>query len=390
MNQEQIILNNSIQLRKELKVNSYDSITLFGQIESIEVKHFDYLINLERENLIELYINKSKIYADTLNNYLEQTLDIELKIGDINNYFETIDDFINSNKFECTLSDYYIANIDYLNSHSSSEIITNYNETIKLISLLKQLKDSEILFGNNLELFFFKGNRGVKLLIDYNEESLRQLNIPDNFIESLSELGRSDKKDLFISELLNFLEKNGNSFNHLIEGWNILIDNYTKSYSLFLSGFSFEKIKTSSNEHFQKLLDKIYETIGKASNYIFGVPIGYILIINNFDFSGILIEKNFILLILSIIFLIMIWNVLFKNISESINAILVDISDFQKKIKNNPELNEVTEKLKNLQELEIPKQFRKLNIVKGLTFLIFGIIIIIYIYIFIDKSVFLA
>lgn len=192
-----------------------------------------------------------------------------------------------------------------------------------------------------------------------------------------------------MNELINFLEKNNKSYEKLIQGWDNLISNYNKSYSLFLSGFSFEKIKTSSTEHFQKLVDKIYESIGKAANYIFGIPIGYILILNNFDFSGLSILKNFILLLLGLIFLLLIWFILFKNIDESIEAIKFEIIDFIEKIETVSELDSIKNKLENLKEVEIKKQYNKLKIVKTLTIVIYSIIVIIFCWVFIDKSIFM-
>ena len=110
-----------------------------------------------------------------------------------------------------------------------------------------------------------------------------------------------------------------------------------------------------SNEHFQKLVDRIYESIGKVSSYIFGIPIGYILLINNFDFSGEQCFKNTSLLFLGIIFLILIWFVLFKNIDESIKSIEKDIDDFLGKIKNIKELEDIHQKLETLKSSELKK-----------------------------------
>jgi len=157
---------------------------------------------------------------------------------------------------------------------------------------------------------------------------------------------------------------------------------------LFIAGFSFEKIKTSSNDHFQKLVDKISESIGKAATYIFGVPVGYILLLNGMDYSGLEIGKNFILLLLGLIFFILIWNVLFKNIGESIQNIQSEIDDFLDKINNVPALDEIKNKLHSLKSVDLKKQRKKLFLVQVLSTVILSILIAVYLFIFFDVSIF--
>ena len=198
-------------------------------------------------------------------------------------------------EFECKLVDFYIDDIDYREVKTDNNCIILYKNNLKIIDFLKEIANNIKKSGNNLELFFYRTGVGVDLKIDYDIESLKKIDfvIPDDFkTQILDSFNGKDKKELFINELINFIESNNCSYVNLIENWNTLLSNYTKSYSLFIAGFSFEKIKTSSNEHFQKLVDRIYESIGKVSSYIFGIPIGYILLINNFDFSGEQCFKN--------------------------------------------------------------------------------------------------
>ena len=244
---------------------------------------------------------------------------------------------VNYSNITTSLCDFYIDDIDYREVKTDNNCIILYKNNLKIIDFLKEIANNIKKSGNNLELFFYRTGVGVDLKIDYDIESLKKIDfvIPDDFkTQILDSFNGKDKKELFINELINFIESNNCSYVNLIENWNTLLSNYTKSYSLFIAGFSFEKIKTSSNEHFQKLVDRIYESIGKVSSYIFGIPIGYILLINNFDFSGEQCFKNTSLLFLGIIFLILIWFVLFKNIDESIKSIEIDIDDFLGKIIN--------------------------------------------------------
>jgi hypothetical protein len=385
-------LDSVVLITKKLQNKVVDSGYNKGIINNLSQEDINAILSLEEKQLIEIFINNSSsIEIDQLTNYIGQKVTLEIKTGNIYNYFETLEDFVNGNKFECKLQDFFIADIDYRENISKNKLILNYKSNLELINFLKEIADNKKVSSNEILLFFYKSGKGIDLKINYEFKQLNEFNasIATVFKKQLLEsFNAEDKKQLFINELINFLEKNGKSYEKLTQGWDNLISNYNKSYSLFLSGFSFEKIKTSSTEHFQKLVDRIYESIGKVANYIFGIPIGYILLLNNFDFTGTLLIKNFVLLILGLLFLILIWFVLFKNIDESIEVIENDISDFIEKIENVPELESIKSKLKKLKDVEIKKQLRKLILVKVLTVAIYSIILFVFSWVFIDKSIF--
>ena len=337
------ILDNVVFLVKSIKKRKVESGYTYGEI-ILSDSLIEKITDLNDNNLIDVSISNKTINIEELNSNINLLASIKIKTGDLNNYFDTIEDFVSGNKFECKLVDFYIDDIDYREVKTDNNCIILYKNNLKIIDFLKEIANNIKKSGNNLELFFYRTGVGVDLKIDYDIESLKKIDfvIPDDFkTQILDSFNGKDKKELFINELINFIESNNCSYVNLIENWNTLLSNYTKSYSLFIAGFSFEKIKTSSNEHFQKLVDRIYESIGKVSSYIFGIPIGYILLINNFDFSGEQCFKNTSLLFLGIIFLILIWFVLFKNIDESIKSIEKDIDDFLGKIKNIKELEDI-------------------------------------------------
>ncbi|MFL9838787.1 hypothetical protein ABS768_14855 [Flavobacterium sp. ST-75] len=386
------ILDNIVYIERRLINKSSKSFILNGELARLKKNDLKKVESLAKEDL-DLIIQNNKediIEIEDISSHLNRKIKLSVRTGNIQNYYEKLETFIEGNKIKFKNNDFYISDIDYRESEEKFNMqIQDYKSNILLISFLRKIADNEKPSGNRLNLFFYKTNVGIDLNIEYSLSNLHLVNIHENFIKSIQESDTDEKKQLFVNELINFLEKNGKSYIKLVEGWNYLIDSYNKSYSLFLSGFSFEKIKTSSNEYFQKLTDRIYESISKASNYIFGIPIGYILLINNLDFTGELIFKNFSILILGIIFFILIAQILFKNIKESILAIERDIDDFKLKIENYTELDDIKKKLDRLKNQDIVKQKRKIKIVKVLSICIFTIIVFMYIFIFIDTSIFL-
>lgn len=387
------ILDCTILLVKKLDVKVTEIGYNVGSINILSQDDIDAIIPLEELQLIEIFTDNSiSIEKNQLIDFIGQKVKLEINTGEIPNYFETLEDFIAGNKFECKLIDFYIADVEYRENISANDLVVNYQSNLQLIDFLKDISENKKILSNEIELFFYKSGKGATIKISYELEQLKEFNVSittEFKAQLLAPFKGEDKKQLFINELVNFIEKNGNSYLKLIQGWDNLITNYHKSYSLFLSGFSFEKIKTSSTEHFQKLVDRIYESIGKVANYIFGIPIGYILLLNNFDFTGELLIKNLILLLLGLIFLLLIWFVLFKNIDESITAIVDDIDGFIEKIENISELETIQNKLLKLKDEEIKKQRGKLKLVKVLTITIYLLICFIFCFIFIDKSIYI-
>lgn len=386
-----MILDYTILLTNKSKNGKYDSDYFCGDIVLGETD-IDPITELANVNLIEVYTQQNDgINITQLKEQIGKLIKLEIAIGNIPNYFKSLNDFIQGNKFENKLKDFYIADISYRDNVDSNVKVELYKQNLALISFLRKLTDSEKKKDMALELLFYKSGLGTDLIIDYKLEDLKTVNITElQIIQSQFEDSGSgeDKKQLFINELINFINSCGKSYITVADNWNTLVANYKKSVLLFIAGFSFEKIKTSSNEHFQKLADKISESIGKASTYIFGVPVGYILLLNGLDFTGLAIGKNLILLILGTIFFILIWCVLFSNIKESIDQIEAEIDDFITKIENVIALEDINKKLVTLKTFDLKRQRKKLLLVKVLSSIIYLLLIIVYIYIFIDISVF--
>lgn len=390
MSQNKLV--STIYLTSRLTDCTRESNYIYGYINDLKKDDIIYLKTLIEIIEISNPTDNANIDIEDLVSFLNKKISIEFKIGDITSYYETFEDFLLANKFELNQSDFFIKELNYRANDPVNDIIKNYETNLKLISFLKEICDYDKAFGINLKLFYYKVGNRIELDINYNTEYIKKINfiIDDNFIIKIKEpVNGSDRKQLFINELINFLDKNGTSYEKLLEGWEILIANYDKSYSLFLSGFSFDKIKNSSTEYFRNIVDRIYDSIAKVSNYIFGVPIGFIFLLNNFDYTGVSILKNSGVLILGIIFFIMIWFVLFKNILESINAIKKELSNFLDKINNIADLTEIYNELLKFKQVDLKKQYTKITIVKVLTSIIFILFCLTYLYIFIDLSIFI-
>lgn len=385
------IIDNIIQLKLRLTNKQDVEFGIMGNIEDLNLKDINLIVNIW-DYIDDIYcVNDNEtIYKENLQDFLKTNIALTIKIGNIPGYYDTFQNFLSGNKIKCNFSKFYIEELNYRDEESTTipKIIENYKCNLEVIALLKEIADYKKEQGNRLELFFYKSENGVTLDINYNEGDLKNLIVNKIFdlkAQLLESTDSVERKQLFVNELISDLTKNGNTYPNLLKNWEQVIGSYEKSFKLYLSGFSFEKIKTSSLEYFQKLTDRIYDSISKVASYIFGIPIGYILLLNNFDFKGEQVSKNISLLILGILFFILMWHVFLNNIDESITAIEKDIKKFRDKISGKQELAEILSDLDDLEKSSIKKQKNKLMLVKYLSVLILIITIFTFLYIYKGK-----
>lgn len=394
------LLNSTVEIIRLIDSKKADSFSTTGFIEinAITIDHITLMLDNEIIEIVTIGESDDikNIFKEDINNFITKQVHLEIRTGGVNCYFETINDFLNGNRFNLKNELFYIAENDYYSEENviNNELVGNYYKNIELIDFLNSLSHSQHQIGNQLKYYFYRiSNSIVEIDIKYSVKDLEFFSDLAGFQELKNEfsdpISHKDKKELFINELVNFIESNSSDYLTIVKNWSTILSSYNKSYKLYLAGFSFEKIKASSNEHFQKLLAQIYDSISKVSGYIFGIPIGFILLLNYFDYTGSLIFKNIVILILSILFFVLIWFILLRNIKESIDAIETDIDDFIKIINTVPVLNPIKEKLESLKKDSIKKQRNKLKIVKGITISIFALTVIVFFFIFFDVSVYL-
>jgi len=379
------ILNTVINIRKKI-TNVIVNISGFeGTIEELTKEDAELILSIQ-SLVIEIFDNKNNksFIIDNIQEYISTSIYVNITTGQIP-YYETFDSFLNGNLYEINESIFYIHDIDFLEGkNQENKSYRNYKSNIELIDILRLVSDYEKNEAGELELFFYKSNNGNTLKINYKASDLRSIsseNIEELKKQFIEKVDSQERKEIFKYELITILNTN-NDYSFVLNNCDKLLNNYAKSFELYLTGFSFEKITTASNEYFHNLSDRIQQTIGKVSNYIFAIPIAYIFLLKYFDFEGGNYLGDLLLLIIGFLFLILIWLVPFQNIIDSITNITNDIKDFKIKIKDVKALENVVEKLQNFEFRDLKKQRTKLNIAKSISVIIFLIVLGAFIYIY--------
>ena len=188
----------------------------------------------------------------------------------------------------------------------------------------------------NLE-FVFLSDQKLVFDVEYNYEDISKFKL--NNVSKLYKHFTGDSFDItervtiFKTELFNLLKNlisKDQVFVNLAEQWHELYTHYQKSYELYVKGFTIEKIRNELEQEKLEISKKIFDVLEGLSSKIIVLPIGYYLIISQFDYNGELLSKNYSLIIISLLFSILL-TILLNNQIKHLEVLKVHIEDMSKK-----------------------------------------------------------
>jgi|SRR5690554_4926987 len=383
------MLNNVAKFRNQI---FNDKITSFGFEGDFYVKtesELELLNEIPKELFRELYLTNNGKTIDLKKVKISEKIHVAIDTSRVDGYYENLEEFINVNKYNVPKNDFYIREIDYINSNDQkNDIIENHKKVINIIGFLVEVATHSQTSRGIKSLVFQKPDKICTIKIDYTPEFLKEKELTDNFEDiNLHVLSNSDKETrikLFNEELINILNQTTGEFTSIVNNWNNIITSYKSSFALYLSEFSFQKVKSSSQEYFHDLTDRIFSTIHKFSTYILAIPIAYIFILRFFDFSGDSLSKDSFLLAIGILYFLVIWFVLLNNLTRAFETIENDINRFLERIKNEDSLKEIIDNLNTQKSSLIPNQRNRILVVKIITIVILMLTIFAFVYIHYD------
>jgi|SRR5690554_5133178 len=371
----------------EFKKKSFGFEGLF-LVESLNDKLLIQSFHISAFREIYNYISQDDVDLEQIQ--VGEKIKVSIDLSNFPFYYENFEEFLASNKYSLQNMDFYIYELDYQHSsENNEEMIENYLKIQEIISFLMKLSTFDNKKRGLVELFFNKPDKICSISIDYGMNEIANLSIkePISIIEAnvFQSTDSETRAKLFTNEMINFLSEKDYKFSTVLKDWEKIVLSYKNSFQVYLSEFSFEKIKTSSQNYFHELTDRIYSTINKFSAYILAIPVAYILILRFFDFNGQNFAKDSFLVIIGLIYFIIIWFVLLNNLSKAFETIENDITKFIQRIKGESNLNEITESLKIQKSKIIPSQKKKINLVKVLSVVILLMTLAAYLFIYLNK-----
>lgn len=307
--------------------------------------------------------------SDNSNLNLELSLHNLIKIG----FYYSFESFIVNNRYVFPDSDFYIYDIDSYQSTKNENLI-KHKAIINLINSIKHIAkysyfdagiDNAIIFREDKSLFLsFEFETNTVLSINESEVEIIN-NISNIFFDSVSE-----RKLLFINELINFLTNENNEsqrFVYLLLNISDFYGKSTNAYQYYLRDFSYNKLKLELDSKALEFAQKIQSVINESQTKLIAIPTVFVLAFVSFDYSDLLSNKNVFTIISLFIFAILI-QLFLNNQFSTLRFINENITSYKETFKRN-DIDRISSKF-SLVDKEREKQKKRLVLIEAILWLI--------------------
>jgi hypothetical protein len=312
------------------------------------------------------------------NNILENTIsqqnpvNLELTLARLNSigYYEDTTVFILKNKYSIPNTIYYIEELRCY-STDCNEFIDKYSDVISLINSIKNIARHTYTDIDILNSLIFREDKALLLPFIYDAISIQQITTSDIFkIKEItpifSEEENSDKKQLFINELIEFLVPQSENerfvffLSHIVE----FVDRANNAYQYYIRNFSYNKLKTELDNAALEYSKKIQSVINDAQSKLVVIPAAFVLGVSSMDFPKILNTKNIIIICSLFIFALLI-ELFVRNQKSALKFIQKNIDDYKQTYKS-MKANIIRESF-CLVDNEWKNQDRRVSIIRWIT-----------------------
>lgn len=316
----------------------------------------------------EISINFPSFYYKSLNVLIEERPELRSKLPNQIIYFSDED---------CIFDPTQIPNTN------TCSTINNYLDCIALYGLLKSKADhvSQTVF--NEETLFFLGKKKLEITNDLNVNNSIQIKklktFKTNFFDT--NIHKDAIKQIISDSLFSYFpNKNQISINNIIRDFDNIFDVINNNYSMYLSEFTFEKVKKEVEKFRTESITRINKAFSDIQMQIIAVPASLIVVANSLktgkDFS---IAVNSIVLLGALFFAI---SVLFmcENQKDTLKNIKHEIDAQEKIFLSDPLFKNEGEIIGNFKVLRDRYQKQGSNILKIRYAVFFSILLMFFMY----------
>lgn len=333
-----------------------------------KVSDKECLIYLDEQGCFEQPIFVDDL-SDNSNLNLELSLHSLIKVG----FYYSFESFIVNNRYAFPDSDFYIYDIDSSRS-TKNENLVKHKAIINLINSVKNIAkysyfdagvDNAIIFREDKSLFLsFEFEANTVLSINESEVEIIN-NVSNIFFDSASE-----RKLLFINELINLLTNENNEsqrFVYLLLNISDFYEKSTNAYQYYLRDFSYNKLKLELDSKALEFAQKIQSVINESQTKLIAIPTVFVLAFVSFDYSDLLSNKNVFTIISLFIFAILI-QLFLNNQFSTLRFINENITSYKETFKRN-DIDRISSKF-SLVDKEREKQKKRLVLIEAILWLI--------------------
>lgn len=259
-------------------------------------------------------------------------------------FFLTMPIFLkNASRREAVPEEFYIAELGYrytqdVEGHvNMPDIVKNYIQVSSLFQLLKEVCDFPLKTGTTHQLVFVNGIRNLNITSSYAETDIHYLDKFESFKAEfvLSEIHADQKHAIIKNMLLEFYdgEKEVN-LSSVIMSFNEIYQQIVNNYQVYMSEFSFKKVKSEVEQDKLKYLSQLNKVFSDIQNQILSVPVALVLVASQMGSSDGWEVKNFSVWLGSLVFTVFLL-FLIKNQKNTLVAVKNEIDQQWKNIQNN-------------------------------------------------------
>lgn len=331
-----------------------------------------FLYNSEKDDsFIEFCTNKSLIENQLSNTKENEKVTLELSLSKLNTFriYSDVENFYIKNNILGYADDIYILKEKkYLEDTLVGLSIRNLYELCQLLISIATFTTKEINItrvGIVNDNTFFEITLEVPF-IDFQEKKLIKVEDLDYFKKIIDgKITHRDKYVLFINELNSFLidENKDHKLNFLSNNFGEYIERANLSHSIYLSDFSFNKIKLEVDNKILEFNQKLQGVINDAQNKLVAIPSVFVLALIGMEYEKTDDYKNLIITASTFIFTIFI-QIFIANQYTSLKFIKGNIETYTDSFKSNNSV--FSKKFTELND-EYKKQKRRISLLQFLT-----------------------
>lgn len=314
------------------------------------------------------------------------TIDIDLSLLYLTTigYYENFATFIRKNQYCSPVEPYFIRDIGCYNNDNNI-IINAYLSVLSLIEVIK-MNAKHCYSELNIDFsLIFREDKALSLRFEFDDTIIKQINETDveilKTISSILTESDSDKKFLFINELITFLSPvdEDERFVYLLSNAEIFLNKANNAYQYYIRNFSYNKLKAELDNAALDYSRKIQSVINESQTKLIAIPTAFVLAVASMDFTEIYSTKNIALIISLFIFSFLI-DIFLRNQKSALKFIAHNISTYKASFESN---NGIVEQAFTIVDKEFKKQKNRLILIRCVTWglpIILSIVAIIFLY----------
>lgn len=225
--------------------------------------------------------------------------------------------------------DFYLEDLDYRHSIKSSvlpEVVAYYLQATRLFKVLSLAADDERRLAGAVTLVFLNQQK-LEITADYTAEHLKDLPALDEFEQEYAHslTHKQQKATIFRDALFSLFSREKKiPLSSVLMRFTELIEHVERSYQLYVSEFSFHKVKADVEKEKLELTVKLNKVFSDIQNQLLAVPAALVLVGGQMEATHIWSIKNLLVWSGAFVFAVLM-NLLIRNQRHSLNAVKVEI-----------------------------------------------------------------